>query len=119
MSTKNDIALTIQLERVKNTVQTFSFTYNEVLIDESRKATSIAETHDNDLKESLKRKGIEVTEDDVLLPIKRSKKQNHLPSYIPVRAILNSNDGIFCYLTENNHFEVLQIYGNPNICLEK
>ena len=115
------IKLNVNIACTPNEKQLFAFTYGEVNIDETRSAVMLANTHDNDLKESLHKKGINVEDDEFLIPLKRTKKQLWIPSYLPIRMLPSSDENFICYFSgmigkENNH-AVLKIKGNPLECI--
>ena len=114
----DDISVNIIVKKIPNLKQTFNFTYGEVSIDEERKAIRLHDTHDNDLKESLRKKGIFVDDEDFLIPLKRNKKQLWIPSYLPMKLLNVASSNMIGYLNkETNDYIFLQINGNPLECL--
>lgn len=113
------IPLNIYIGRIQNIKQNYTFIYGEVCIDEERKAVKLENTHDEDLKESLHKKGIDIQEDDFLIPLKRSKKQLWLPSYIPMRMLDIVEENLVCYKSEENTHVILMVKGNPLECIKK
>lgn len=116
-SIDNKIYINCEIQRVPNITQEFKFVYNEVNIDETRCAVVLGETHDNDLKENLSKKGIrDVSDEEFLIPIKRNKKQSWLPPFIPFRYIKQNN--LVVYSVENASLVVLQLNGDAIKCLD-
>jgi len=115
------IRLNVDVACIQNEKQLFAFKYGEVHIDETRCAIRLVDTHDKDLKESLSKKGININDDQFLIPLKRNKKQNWIPSYLPFDMLPNDGENLLCYHTEyignENNYVVLKVLGNPLECI--
>lgn len=116
------IRLNVDVACIQNDKQLFAFRYGEVHIDETRSAIRLKDTHDKDLKESLSKKGIVVDDEHFLIPLKRNKKQNWIPSYLPIDILQHEEENLLCYhvgyIGEENNYAVIKVFGNPLTCVE-
>lgn len=114
----NVFSLPIIVKKIPAKEQYYTIRYDEIAIDEERAAVCIKDNNDKDLGNSIRSKGLNFEDNELLIPIKRSKRKQYLPSYIPLKFLLSKDTGVY-YSPIENYYIVLHVTGNFASCIDK